>query len=274
MKLIILSALLSGLGLNAYAQLCDTAPLPYFEPFEEVFSIDGLPSCAMGTYNSFASDNIFQVSPEAVEGFSGNVAQYDLSSDLQGGEFAVATDLYLGTFLLEEGTDYTFSFKYGRTAGSGQVLMQAILEEPEWGGFAILVTNFQSMPAENGTITQNVGVPETGIYQIHFKVEATSGDEFVYLDDVRLEEASLAGVRENALSNLAIYPNPVKDILTINHADAIERIELYSSTGQLLLAEKPDNVQVLLNLERLSAGVYYAGISAGGVAKKVKIIKE
>lgn len=274
MKRIILSALLSGLGLHASAQLCDTAPLPYFEPFEEPLPVEGLPSCAMGTYSSFASSKIFQVSPEAVEGFSGKVAQYDLTSDLQGEGFGVGTDLYLGSFMLEEGTNYTFSFKYGRTAGTGPVVMQAILEEPVWGGFAILITNFQNMPLENGTVTQNIGVPETGIYHIRFNVEATSGDEFVYLDDVRLEEAPVAGLQDNTLSALAIYPNPVKDILTINHIDAIERVELYSSTGQLLLAEKPDNVQALLNLERLSAGVYYASISSGGLTKKVKIIKE
>lgn len=274
MKHIILSALLASFGISAFAQACDPVPLPYFQQFEEV-SADGLPLCTYSTFNTFASSQIFQVSPEAVDGFTGKVAQYDLTADFpQGGPYNLETDFYLGNFLLEENTFYTFSFKYGHSAGIHPVALRAILQAPGWGGFSYLITNMQQMPDENGIINQTIGVPATGMYQLHFNVVTGSADGFVYLDDVRLEEAATAGLDGKANTALTIFPNPVKDILTISHHSTIDSFELYNSIGQVVLVESPGTSLANINLERLAAGVYYGNIRSGSQITNTRVIKE
>ncbi len=76
------------------------------------------------------------------------------------------------------------------------------------------------------------------------------------------------GVKENLLPNVTIYPNPSKDIFTIEH-DNIESITLYNMMGAKVLEEEAnDDKYVIRDLE---SGVYFVNIKTniGSVVKKI-----
>lgn len=76
------------------------------------------------------------------------------------------------------------------------------------------------------------------------------------------------------VSKLSFYPNPVKDVLNINYNASIEKVEIYSVLGQLLLTEKHNVDSIKMNLSHLNKGVYIATIYSNGEKSSVKILKE
>lgn len=71
------------------------------------------------------------------------------------------------------------------------------------------------------------------------------------------------------IPTISIYPNPVRDVLSIKSDDAIRKIEVFHVTGQMVLSRSW--VTSSLSLERLPKGTYLLKIEteAGLVMKKV-----
>lgn len=64
-------------------------------------------------------------------------------------------------------------------------------------------------------------------------------------------------VRNLKPSAMRIYPNPVRDLLTVNLESDLERmIQILDVTGKVLLAEKSYNKQTILDVSALPAGMY------------------
>ena len=91
-------------------------------------------------------------------------------------------------------------------------------------------------------------------------------------DDVLLSEPLTVVVTPTSLTDLSkeaisIYPNPVKDILTIRGMDETSGVsfKLYDVTGNLLL----ESTHSELDMSGLNRGVYFLDI-AGDVRKVVK----
>lgn len=76
------------------------------------------------------------------------------------------------------------------------------------------------------------------------------------------------GLNDNASSAMLLYPNPVKDMLTVQ-AENVSSINVYSLTGQLILEAEGDKVDVSF----LHPGVYFARISVGGTVIMHKFVK-
>lgn len=74
---------------------------------------------------------------------------------------------------------------------------------------------------------------------------------------------------------VTLYPNPVKDKLTIAFDNQIiESVTIYSLTGQLISKTKINTTEANLDTSALSSGIYIVEVSANGSSKKVKLIKE
>ena len=83
-----------------------------------------------------------------------------------------------------------------------------------------------------------------------------------------------AGVKSVAFNNFKAFPNPVANTLTVSNTLAIDKIELYNLTGQLVFSQKIGTTNADINLENLSAGIYVLTAYAGENSKKVKIVKQ
>jgi hypothetical protein len=74
--------------------------------------------------------------------------------------------------------------------------------------------------------------------------------------------------------HISIYPNPVKDILTINNENglSIKSMEIYNLNGQLITSYKGNNDNVI-NIMHLSKGVYLLKINTILYPQFLKFIK-
>lgn len=85
-------------------------------------------------------------------------------------------------------------------------------------------------------------------------------------------------------SNLAIdtlvfndfkyFPNPVKNILTISNDYIIDKIEISSLLGQVLIHKKLNELQTEINFADLPSGIYFVKVVSENSEKTFKIVKE
>lgn len=122
------------------------------------------------------------------------------------------------------------------------------------------------------------------IYRFEFK--GYGGNNF-YLDDINIylgtptDDLVLGIKKDNNLTDLAIYPNPVKDDLNIGFkVNATEKAEITISDiyGKIalkntILANEGNNI-ISLNTNEFAAGVYIIKIDLGGANHTAKFIVE
>ncbi|MBL7935324.1 MAG: T9SS type A sorting domain-containing protein [Bacteroidia bacterium] len=69
------------------------------------------------------------------------------------------------------------------------------------------------------------------------------------------------GLQETMNSNfISMVPNPTDGILTINSKTELQKIEVLSITGQVLLSETPSNVSHTLHLDNFANGIYFVNL--------------
>jgi len=73
---------------------------------------------------------------------------------------------------------------------------------------------------------------------------------------------------------VAVFPNPVKDQLTITAKDKITSVQLYDIQGRLIETAVANDTNVLFSLGKNSNGVYFVKIYTDKGVKVEKIIKE
>jgi len=89
-----------------------------------------------------------------------------------------------------------------------------------------------------------------------------------YLD---LTSATLASQNIKTPNNISVFPNPVKDILTIT-GGKIQSAEIYSITGQKIKSLKLDNNKA--DVSSLPKGTYLLQTNSGAEKQSIKFIKE
>ncbi len=70
----------------------------------------------------------------------------------------------------------------------------------------------------------------------------------------------VTGIREPGDQAFRLFPNPVREQLTINSVNPITKVEVYSVSGQLLAVKFSDDTRVCLDLSKLDRGIYLVKI--------------
>ena len=98
---------------------------------------------------------------------------------------------------------------------------------------------------------------------------------FYACDSVRTCTSQLLSVNENTNHdefNLAIYPNPTKDLVNINSDLKIESVELYSITGQKLMVKQSASI---ISLSDFPKGFYLLKVLfENGKSSTVRVVKK
>ena len=76
-------------------------------------------------------------------------------------------------------------------------------------------------------------------------------------------------VPENEKETLTIYPNPVKDRLTVN-AENLQSIEVYNLVGQLVMT----SVLPAIDMNDLNQGIYFVRVMADGKTVTRRVVKQ
>jgi PKD repeat protein len=110
-----------------------------------------------------------------------------------------------------------------------------------------------------------------GAYDVTLKVTGEWGSntlvktDYIYVGGVGMNELSQASV--------SIYPNPAKDVLTIQGTNNIQEVKLINQVGQVVLTQKVDAQNATLYLSNVRTGVYNLQVkmAEGFVNKKVVV---
>ena len=138
-------------------------------------------------------------------------------------------------------------------------------------------------------------VSEGGTYdygsEIQISASARDGYQFVSWDDGNTDNPrtitvvadatyiasfmSVVGIEENAVSEIALFPNPATDILNITSSETISEIEIVNTLGQVVKRIEVNSDNAVCDVEELKAGVYVVRIhTEGAVVSQRKFIKE
>ena len=130
----------------------------------------------------------------------------------------------------------------------------------------------------------------TGNEELTFKVRSSKyGKELLTNYEMKFEADAIDGKagspvpllvdtptainEETGYNDLIIYPNPVKDNLSISASRIIDRIVIYNSSGSKILELLPNAKTVTIPVGHLSAGVYSVRIVIDNVVLNRKVVK-
>ena len=83
-----------------------------------------------------------------------------------------------------------------------------------------------------------------------------------------------AGVDENGIQAVAVYPNPAKDVLTVK-AENLSRVTVINTIGQKVFEQEVDGNEMTINTNDFESGIYMLRIVVDGneVTHKISVVK-
>jgi endoglucanase len=133
----------------------------------------------------------------------------------------------------------------------------------QWVSVDVPITSL--VPPLGGSLARN------DIAQIGITTAMVSN---VYYDNIYLHKGTTLGAPKFETSKVKMYPNPVKNTLTIEANSEIQRVSVYNILGQEVLKASPKSNSVTLQTNELQKGVYMVTTEIDGKASTSKVVKE
>jgi hypothetical protein len=96
----------------------------------------------------------------------------------------------------------------------------------------------------------------------------------IWSPGVNFTTTGLAGLSDNELTGVSVFPNPVKNVANISYSETIDKIELFNALGQMVHTQSYQAQQAIVNIESLATGTYFMTIYSGQKIARHKILKE
>jgi Secretion system C-terminal sorting domain len=83
------------------------------------------------------------------------------------------------------------------------------------------------------------------------------------------------GIGETTTTQVEVFPNPTSHVLNIQSKSLIHSIDIYDTTGCIVIARTPNATVTPVNTEELSSGIYLLVVTtAGGIIETMKLMKD
>ena len=146
--------------------------------------------------------------------------------------------------------------------------------------FLIELTGFSNGKFSNGLIDKyNLQIPISYSVQIEAVTYFNENDYYLSAEKNAFGKASLYSINAKTLSvgihelsSENIYPNPVKDFLTINSQVDLEKVEIYDYLGKMVLEDHSN--EKTIEVQHLNSGVYVLKLYSQRGSTSLKFIKE
>lgn len=102
----------------------------------------------------------------------------------------------------------------------------------------------------------------------------TASDDVFLIDNLVLGSYAALGVAKFDTATIKMYPNPVKNSLTIDANNSIQKVSVYNILGQEVLTVNPKNESTTLQTSALQKGTYIVKTDIDGNISTNKLIKE
>jgi hypothetical protein len=90
----------------------------------------------------------------------------------------------------------------------------------------------------------------------------------------RIQITSDLSSSEFDITNLKVYPNPIKNVLNVSFSQEISTVEVYNMIGQKVKSVQVNATEGQLDMSSLSSGAYVVKVYANEQVKTIKMIKE
>jgi hypothetical protein len=105
---------------------------------------------------------------------------------------------------------------------------------------------------------------------IHLAFVNRTTDGFkLYLDDIRVVKDDPATLSESITTKVSVYPNPTSDFITIKGLSSIQRIQILSLDGNILV----ESTGFKVDISHLSTGNYICVVKGDNEVSRVSIVK-
>jgi hypothetical protein len=109
-----------------------------------------------------------------------------------------------------------------------------------------------------------------------FRHHAHEGYAYFFFDDVTFTTGGTAGVNENLLASLSVFPNPATDVINVTNAENIlvNGITVTDLNGRTVKTAKFDGVaNASISISDLASGIYMMTVSSDKGSMTKKIVK-
>ncbi|AWA30823.1 hypothetical protein HYN48_12445 [Flavobacterium magnum] len=250
---------------------CDASGLPFSEDFESA-TPPGLPIC--GSAINLGTGNAWEVTEDTFgalqAGFDSKTLTYRYDTDN-----AANAWYFTRGVTLQAGIGYNISYRYGDNAvdAFSEDLKVMAGTAPTADDMSIDIANYNGI--NSGTAMQesiNFTVPADGVYYFGFNAYSAANQYFIYVDDVMVDVSlSTPGIENDRFS---YYPNPVKNVLTLTNTKNITSVEVYNMIGQRLIVKNDNSTTSKVDMSGLPNGSYVVKMTADGMTKTVKVLKQ
>jgi hypothetical protein len=197
----------------------------------------------------------------------------DAASGTKAMKIAITTkegaDFRFRTVNVPVGT-YTVSFKAKTDAsGVGVAKLGFVENSADWS------TLTEAYATYSGTV-EVVANPSTGVTRliVFYTADKTvTGTQSynIWIDDITIQEGTPTSIEEIS-GDMVVYPNPMQSELKIMTDARVNKVEVFSLTGQKVLGDYTGSKQV--NVAGLSKGVYIVSVEADGQTLRRKVTKQ
>ncbi|MDA9339475.1 T9SS type A sorting domain-containing protein [Polaribacter sp.] len=193
---------------------------------------------------------------------SNTVLEYS-NFNYQGTEFD-ATDASAMEFVhidiwTADATDVKFS-PVNNGTGVGEILVSVPVVTGAWSSVDIAIADFTGMTWDS-------------LFQMKFDGAAGVNPSKIYLDNIYFYKASTAGVEDESLVTLNMYPNPANDVLNISAQNTINTVEIFNVLGQKVMNMRVENTSAEINVSNLNAGIYLIKYEINNSTSTKKFVK-
>ena len=259
-------------GIGFYAGCPAGFSVPFTENFEESTAGD-LPNCSLSTGNNWTVYNNYTYS------YTGNNS---INWPTKALHFNFVTDVsdwfFTSGINLEAGKEYKITYQYGKGtpfAYDNLRVAYGTTQNPS----SMINTLGTYVPVLVGKFSalHTFTVPVNGIYYFGFNSYVTAAAGFsrgLAIDNIKIEESGnvLAVENTNVDSDVALFPNPFKDILNISDVKNLSSVTVNDLSGRQV---KTFNPQKELDLSDLNAGIYMVSLKyKNGSVKVIKAVKK
>lgn len=85
---------------------------------------------------------------------------------------------------------------------------------------------------------------------------------------------SILTISDFAFKGFSAYPNPANNFVKLSNNTSINSVEIFNAVGQNIFSQKYNDLNVEVNMENLSQGVYFMTVHSGESAKTIQLIKK
>lgn len=93
------------------------------------------------------------------------------------------------------------------------------------------------------------------------------------IDDIEMTYQTALGTEDFNAKKVAVYPNPVKDVLNVSATENIDSVSVFNLFGQNLLNKNINNTEGTIDMSGFAQGTYIVNVKSENNVKTIKVVK-